>query len=267
MDKKIPIIILFLILFVSSLSGCVGSIKANIIGTPTINTNEKTDIQLISEDISYDIHNKKSIYFNAEYVLKNPTNKTINQSILFDFYPIVPDGFKRTQVNGEYVSYDRIKTYNPSSGAYDYSSAIVNVTFNKYESIMLKVIHQLEGIEEDSAFTDVCSILYKCKNGNRWNGSIQYANFSIMLHKKTYDTLEISGFDITEEGNEIIAKKSYTNWIPESNITIKCSKFHQERINLVIIVFLATFILIAMLLIWYKKTRKNNNKENKPKGK
>jgi len=276
MNIKTNILVLFFIVFIICFSGCIGENKANIVGSPTIDENEETDIQLFSENITISIYSPNNIYLKGEYVSKNPTNKTINQSVVFNFSPSIPYDFKRTELNGNYIDfYAKSGEYYTYKDGTRYKTAIVNVTFLPYESNIFSVYHNLESTEDDSAFEDVFSLAYINKDGNRWNGSIKYANFTIILDSDLYDTLEINGNATTSVEKEIIVKKIYTNWKPDININIKCRQFHIQRIYLIIGVFIAIIILLIALIIWYKKYSKNppnyssenNNKSRQQKSK
>lgn len=265
MNKKITLVVISLLILIIFLSGCVDN-RPDTISIPTINITEETDIQLISAEIDYNIVSKNSVYFNAVYVLNNPTNKTINQTILFNFSPSVHHDFQYIEVDGEYITCDKIKGhYEESTGTTYFPTAIANITFlsNENKTLRIRALN-LKAKEEFSFFSNAYSVTYESIDGDKWNNTIQYANFTIRLNKYHYDTLEIKDFDITENSEEIVATKSFTNWVPDKNFIIKFSKFDPVKLIILVIPILIIAIIIVLWKIYFRKPRdEKRNNENK----
>jgi hypothetical protein len=256
MNKRNTLILIFILFLIVLLSGCTEIREPDTVSIPSIHINEETYVRLISVDVRFEISYKNYVFFNAVYVLHNPTNKTINQTILFNFSPeIHRNRFPYIEVNEGWINCDKIKGQNEESiGTTYYPTVRANITILANEKKTLRIPRlKLDSKDEFSIISNTRYVTYESINGSKWNDTIQYANFTIILEKNYFHNLEIEGFEITEDCKKIVATKSFTNWIPEKNIIIKFSKYDLVKIFIIFILIITIEIILGRWYINFKK--------------
>ena len=175
-----------------------------------------TQVMFISEEVEYVVDDwwYAWITVTAHYVFKNPTNKTINQTIFLPFLEYVPDETLEIRANGNPILYiedhsayieeflsELVSKYHDST-----SLASFNLSFKANETIIVVATYQGDserewGSDNPLAFlTDIHRCKYISKTGGTWNTSLQNASFTFKIKKNLYNS-GLEGYNISYEGD------------------------------------------------------------------
>lgn len=228
-------------------------------GAPIVSQN--TSIQFISENIIYEINENRYAQVSASYVFQNPTNKTREQVIALPFKVAIP---KEIQLfaGSELLpfSYSNVPSleFDGQSYAYTFSS----VTFEENETITVRAVYsEMYSIPSeffDNPFFNSKSCTYLAKTGSSWNNTIN-ATFTFKIKNNLFP-LGFDGFDVTNQGGYVVASKSFTNWIPDRDITVTWTTFNVPCLLGVIVPII---VIVTIFIIWRKKKKNSIPAEKK----
>jgi hypothetical protein len=252
MKKKIIIIWIFLSLFflVDTVTSNPLPLTNYMSGGPVILTN--SSIQFLAENVTYEINEMRYAQVTASYVFYNPTNRTIEQMIALPFRISTPADLQinagNTTIPYSYDKYSSGLEYDGQS----YACAYCYLTFRENETITMKAIYSELYSKPaeffDNPFFNYKTCTYLAKTGKSWNNTID-AIFTFKINNKMFP-IGLNGYVKSYKDGFTIASKSFTHWIPDSDITIEWIAFNIPCL-LGIIVTIITIILI--IILWRKK--------------
>lgn len=209
-------------------------------------------VNFISEEVTYVVNKKNEAEITALYVLKNPINESCEQSIYLPFRIELPDEIKIFIDNKEIKNFERIGRVDNQDSNYSY--ILFSINFNELEEKEIIVKYSERNIRTgDWGYKYTYNLRYIAETGGYWNNSLN-ATFTFKI-KKDYYTSGIEGYNITEEGDYIVATKTFTNWIPDENIKISWVLEEDSSLICCVIALIFPIIVVVFFVLLLKKLR------------
>ncbi len=184
----------------------------------------ETPLFLKSEAVTFEMGSVAVI--TGEYTISNPTNFTINQTIIFPFFEHEGYGDERyghygievwhVYSNGSYLPFEYQEPNDNHNRAISF-----NITVYPYEDLNFTI--KFESVYARSSSNE-CRLTYITTTARAWNHSIEHAFFQFRFKNTSIVGEPMGGDNVTITDSHVITTIERYNWTVQENITITWTK-------------------------------------------
>jgi hypothetical protein len=229
--------------------------------------NEDTPVFMQSQNITAYIG--KNVHEITEYTLKNPSDSTLNLTLLLPFsgdqedindFPRPEDivlWVRGIQTDFTWTTFTWDNPLDRTSYYWDdqvFNAILFDVQFEPYEAVVILAEYNRSYVRETK--TDWI-YEYLTMTGMLWNHSIEYAKFELYIDDevKNYGVKGMNNYSVEETDNSTHITKVFHDWVPSRNIQVWIMNDHSPinpffyEVTLPILIILGIIMLLVLIII------------------